>query len=121
VWQPIRPVGRTGGPDRHRSPVAPVSRWACWTSGCLDATRTRPPTSPRTSVPPGHWIGEQAATDVLALAAKGRASRSIDTLTVRQGGHHLLYGSALALPPAASPWARQTRAELAELTATVIR
>jgi hypothetical protein len=33
----------------RRSPVAPVWRWACWTSGCPDATRTRPPTSPRTS------------------------------------------------------------------------
>ena len=72
-------------------------------------------------LPPGHWIGERAATDVLALAAKGRAFRSLDTLTVRQGGHHLLYGSALALAASGLAWARQTRAELAELTATVIR
>ena len=58
---------------------------------------------------------------VLALAAKGRAFRSLDTLTVRQGGHHLLYGSALALAAGGLAWARRTRAELAELTATVIR
>jgi hypothetical protein len=57
----------------------------------------------------------------LVLAAKGRAFRSLDTLTVRQGGHHLLYGSALALAAGGLAWARQTRAELAELTATVIR
>ena len=72
-------------------------------------------------LPPGHWIGERAATDVLALAAKGRAFRSLDTLTVRQGGHHLLYGSALALAAGGLAWARRTRAELAELTATIIR
>ena len=61
-------------------------------------------------LPPGHWIGERAATDVLALAlaAKGRAFRSLDTLTVQQGGHHLLYASALAASGLA--WARQTGA-----------
>jgi hypothetical protein len=36
-------------------------------------------------------------------------------------GHHLLYRSALALAAAGLAWARQTGAELAELTATVIR
>ena len=63
----------------------------------------------------------RAGTDVLvlALAAKGRAFRRLDTLTVRHGGHHLLYGSALAA--AGLAWARQTGAELAELTATIIR
>jgi hypothetical protein len=58
---------------------------------------------------------------VLALAGKGRAFRSLHTLTVRQGGHHLLYGSALALAAATLAWARQTGTELTELTATKIR
>jgi hypothetical protein len=72
-------------------------------------------------LPAGHWTGERAATDVLALAAKGRAFRSLHTLTVRQGGQHLLYGSALALAAATLAWAHQTRTELTELTATMIR
>jgi hypothetical protein len=74
-----------------------------------------------TRLPPGHWFGERAATDVLVLAAKGRAFRSLHTLTIRQGGHHLLYASALALAAACLAWARQTGTELAELTATIIR
>jgi hypothetical protein len=102
-------------------------------------------------LPAGHWVGERAATDVLALAAKGRAFRSLDTLTVRQGGRHLLYGSALALAAkgrafrsldtltvrqggrhllygsalalaaAALAWARRTDSDLSDLTATEIR
>jgi hypothetical protein len=74
-----------------------------------------------TRLPAGHWTGERAATDVLALAGKGRAFRSLHTLTVRQGGHHLLYGSALALAAATLAWARQSDTELAELAATLIR
>src|SRR5205085_4379845 len=75
----------------------------------------------RTRLPAGHWTGERAATDVLALASKGRAFRSLHTLTVRQGGHHLLYGSALALAAATIAWAQRTDTELAELTTTMIR
>jgi len=75
----------------------------------------------RTRLPAGHWTGQRAATAVLALAGKGRAFRSLHTLTVRQGGHHLLYGSALALAAATLAWTRQTGTELAELTATMIR
>jgi hypothetical protein len=75
----------------------------------------------RTRLPVGHWTGERAATDVLALARKGRAFRSLHTLTVRQGGRNLLYGSALALAAATLAWARQTGAELADLTAAMIR
>jgi hypothetical protein len=40
---------------------------------------------------------------------------------VRQGGRHLLHGSALALAAAALAWARQTGTELTELTAIKIR
>ena len=51
---------------------------------------------PHVALPAGHWAGERAATDILALARKARAFRSLDTLLIRQGGKHVLYGSALA-------------------------
>jgi hypothetical protein len=51
----------------------------------------------RTRLPAEHWNGERAATDILVLARKGRAFRSLDKLHVRQGGLQLLAGSALAL------------------------
>lgn len=63
----------------------------------------------KTQLPTGHWIGERAATDVLSLAAKGRAFRSLHTLNVRQGGKHLLYGSALAVTAALQTWSRLHR------------
>ena len=114
-------------PESPDHSVATVAGCTGVALGLLDEWLSgRDPTAPTNlaahiRLPPGHWIGERAATDVLALAAKGRAFRSLDTLTVRQGGHHLLYGSALALAAAGLAWARQTRAELAELTATIIR
>lgn len=68
-----------------------------WLSGHDPAAPTG--LTARTRIPAGHWIGERASTDVLALATKGRAFRSLDTLTIRQGGHHLLYGSAPSRSP----------------------
>jgi hypothetical protein len=62
----------------------------------------------QTRLPAGHWVGERAATDILALAGKRRAFRSLDTLMTRQGGVHMLYGSALALTAALQAWARHT-------------
>jgi hypothetical protein len=72
-------------------------------------------------LPVGHWIGERAATDVLALAAKGRAFRSLDMLNIRQGGLHLLYGSALAVAASLQTWADLTGASLASLTKQHLR
>ena len=62
--------------------------------------------APHVALPAGHWAGERAATDILALARKARAFRSLDTLLIRQGGKHVLYGSALALAAATQTWAR---------------
>ena len=53
-----------------------------------------------TRLPAGHWTGERAATDILTLARKRRAFASLDSLIARQGGQHVLYGSALALAAA---------------------
>ena len=52
-----------------------------------------------TRLPAGHWTGERAAVDILTLARKGRAFACLDSLIARQGGQHVLYGSALALAP----------------------
>jgi len=75
----------------------------------------------RVKLPSGHWLGERAATDILALARNGRAYRSLDTLLVRQGGKQVLYGSALALAAAITPWSTSTGTDVNELTQTAFR
>jgi hypothetical protein len=57
-----------------------------------------------TRLPAGHWTGERAATDILTLARKRRAFASLDALIARQGGRHVLYGSALTLAAALQAW-----------------
>jgi hypothetical protein len=75
----------------------------------------------KTRLPAGHWMGERAARDVLTLAAKGRAFRSLDALNIRQGGLHLLYGSALAAAAALQAWADLTGDSVASLTKQHLR
>ncbi|HEY5474939.1 MAG TPA: hypothetical protein VIK32_17355 [Candidatus Limnocylindrales bacterium] len=75
----------------------------------------------RVTLPSGHWQGERAATDILALARKGRAYRSLDTLLTRQGGKQVLYGSALALAAALRTWSSDTGTQVTELTRTTLR
>ena len=53
--------------------------------------------------------------DILVLARKGRAFRSLDTLLTRQGGQHVLYGSALALAATLQTWSADTDTPVAEL------
>lgn len=72
-------------------------------------------------LPSGHWIGERAATDVLSLAAKGRAFTSLHSLNVRRGGIHLLFGSALAVAAALQTWSRLTDASVKGLAARHLR
>ena len=74
-----------------------------------------------TRLPAGHWTGEHAATDILTLARKGRAFASLDALIARQGGQHVLYGSALALAAALQAWSRHAGTPLIDLARTVIR
>ena len=74
-----------------------------------------------TRLPAGHWTGERAAIDILTLARKGRAFGSLDSLIARQGGQHVLYGSALALAAALQAWARHVGTPLIDLARTVIR
>lgn len=72
-------------------------------------------------LPGGHWLGERAASDILVLARKGRAFRSLHTLITRQGGEHVLYGSALALAAATQTWATATNTQVAEIARTALR
>lgn len=74
-----------------------------------------------TTLPAGHWTGERAATDILDLARKGRAFRSLDKLLIRQGGPQVLAGSALALAAAIDAWAHHSDTPRAEVIETLIR
>jgi hypothetical protein len=73
-----------------------------------------------TRLPAGHWTGGHAATDIITLARKGRAFASLDSLITRQGGRHVLYGSALALAAALQTWSRHAGTPLTDLARTVI-
>lgn len=72
-------------------------------------------------LPAGHWTGERAATDILALARKGRAFGSLNALIARQGGKHVLYGSALAVAAAIQAWSRHTGIPVPDLAHSEIR
>jgi hypothetical protein len=67
-----------------------------------------------------HWLGERAATDILVLARKGRAFRSLHTLITRQGGQHVLYGSALALTAAIQAWSDITDTPVPDLARDIV-
>jgi hypothetical protein len=72
-------------------------------------------------LPAGHWTGERAATDILVLARKGRAFASLGTLIARQGGKHVLYGSALTLAATIQAWAAQTDTSVSDLARAAVR
>jgi hypothetical protein len=72
-------------------------------------------------LPSGNWVGERAARDILVLARKRRAFRSLDALITRQGGRHVLYGGALALTAATHAWSGRTGTPITELARAEIR
>jgi len=72
-------------------------------------------------LPSGHWLGGRAATDILALARKGRAFRSLDALIINQGGKNVLYGSVLTLASAVQAWSAATSTSVAEILLTQVR
>ncbi len=75
----------------------------------------------RMKLPIGHWVGERAAIDILALANKRRAFSSLNTLLIKQGGEHVLYGSALALASAIQTWAADLNTPVADLVRSTVR
>jgi hypothetical protein len=90
-----------------------------WLSG--GGTDTPPGLSQRVRLPAGNWAGDRAATDILVLARKGRAFASLSTLIARQGGKHVLYGSALTLAATIQAWAAQTDTPVSDLARTTVR
>lgn len=56
-----------------------------------------------------------AGTDILVLAAKGRAFGSLDSLHLRHGGKAILDGGALAVAACAAAWGARNGADPAEL------
>jgi hypothetical protein len=90
-----------------------------WLTG---SSRQAPPgLGQHVRLPAGHWTGERAATDILVLARKGRAFASLDTLIARQGGKHVLYGSALTLAATIQAWAAHTGTPVSDLARTAVR
>ena len=114
-------------PESPDNTVATVASCIGVALGLLDDWLTgndpRTPThlGGRVRLPRGHWFGERAATDILTLASKGRAFRSLHTLITRQGGEHVLYGSALALAATTQTWATQTNTPITEIVRDVLR
>ena len=72
-------------------------------------------------LPAGHWDGERSAVDILALARKGRAFRSLDTLLAKHGGRQILYGGARALAASARSWSQQCDTPILDLARTIVR
>jgi hypothetical protein len=75
----------------------------------------------RVRLPAGHWFGERAATDILVLAGKGKAFRSLNKVIARQGGKHVLFGGALALTAVMQAWSHHAGSPVPDLARTVVR
>lgn len=107
-------------PESPDNTVATVSSCIGIALGLLDDTLTAA-NAPPVALPAGHWNGERAATDILALARKGKAFRSLDKLLIRQGGPQVLNGSALALAATLSAIARTSGTPASKTIHTFIR
>lgn len=107
-------------PESPDNTIATVSSCIGIALGLLDETLTAA-SAPTVTLPAGHWNGQRAATDILALAHKGKAFRSLDKLLVRQGGPQVLNGSALALAAAVAAIARASKTPPTDMTQTLIR
>jgi hypothetical protein len=107
-------------PESPDNSVATVSSCIGIALGLLDDTLTAD-SAPIVALPAGHWNGERAAIDILALARKGKAFRSLDKLLIRQGGPQVLNGSALALAATVAAIARTNDTPIGDTVTTLIR
>jgi hypothetical protein len=106
-------------PESPDNAAATVSSCIGIALGVLDDTLTAPD-APSVTLPAGHWTGARAATDILVLARKGKAFRSLDKLLIRQGGPHVLHGAALALAATVAAVARATNTPTENITRALI-
>lgn len=90
-----------------------------WLSG--HSSEAPPDLGRQTTLPAGHFNGERAATDILVLAGKARAFRSLNTLVGRQGSPQVLAGAALALAAAINAWTQHSMTTRTETIRTAIR
>jgi hypothetical protein len=107
-------------PESPDNSVATVSSCIGLALNRLDETLSEGD-GPPVALPAGHWSGERAAIDVLALARKGKAFRSLRQLIVRQGGPQLLYGSAVAVAAAVAAISKRTGQPADEVIEDVVR
>lgn len=107
-------------PESPDNSVATVSSCIGIALGLLD-DKLAQTDAPTVALPAGHWNGERAATDILVLARKGKAFRSLDKLLVRQGGPQVLNGSALALAATIAAIAHIGNAPTSETVQAIIR
>jgi hypothetical protein len=107
-------------PESPDNAVATVSSCIGIALGQLDTTLGAPG-SPIIALPAGHWNGERAATDILALAGKGRAFQSLEKLLLRHSGPQVLDGSALALAATAAAIARASDAPLSAIVESLVQ
>lgn len=75
----------------------------------------------RSTLPAGHWLGERAAGHLIVLAERGRAFRSLQKVIARQGGYHVLFGSALAVAAVLLRWSQLTGIAVPQLARDHIR
>ncbi|WP_329155752.1 hypothetical protein OIU91_41085 (plasmid) [Streptomyces sp. NBC_01456] len=80
-----------------------------------------PQLAARARLPRGHWTGEQAGQDLLGLATKARAHSALMKVIARQGGQHVLYGSALALAGTLTAWADLAGEDFADVLDAALR
>ena len=107
-------------PESPDNSVATVSSCIGIALGLLDDTLAAS-TAPTVALPAGHWNGERAATDILALARKGKAFRSLDKLLIRQGGPQVLNGCALALAATVAALGRTSNTPPEDAAQSLIR
>jgi hypothetical protein len=116
----------TAQPESPDNATATVAGCVGVALGLLDQWLSgRAPDAPagladRARLPAGHWRGERAAVDILALAGRGKAVRCLDALLARQGGQHVLYGSALALAAVVRAWAHATGTPVPDVVRDII-
>lgn len=107
-------------PESPDNTVATVSSCIGIALGLLDETLPAA-TAPTVTLPTGHWNGERAAIDILALARKGKAFRSLEKLLIRQGGPQVLNGSVLALAATVAAHAAANNTDTSAMIQTLIR